>query len=362
MARAIIRALISDITSYKAAVVARFLKATYPQVEIIACDHRRTARFIRTKYARRVHILPCGPEGGASYAQALADVLNRENIDLLIPVNSKEIRVLAEHRELLGSAFATFGGLELYRQLDDKIRFAALLEQTNLPHPRHYPDLNAPAPLVVKPTRSSSAHGVRYLMTDADITACVQDIGIAPKEHVIQEYVQGEGIGYSGYFDNGNILKGFAHRRLAEYPVTGGSSVIRENYPYDDLPILENLVQQLLRHAPWTGFAMFEFKRSGAGDFRFIECNPRIWGSIHQGLANGVNYFEPLLGPCDLIEKHSPTRTRLCPLDVLSLIGYARAGEWQKFRANVSAFLSAKADVSPFRDPLGFLALLMRGA
>ena len=42
-------------------------------------------------------------------------------------------------------------------------------------------------------------------------------------KYIIQEYICGEGVGFSGFFDKGKVVVGHAHLRVAEYPHTGGT-------------------------------------------------------------------------------------------------------------------------------------------
>jgi predicted ATP-grasp superfamily ATP-dependent carboligase len=356
--------LITDITSYKAAVIARHLRQWHPDVKVLATDHRRFARVIHTRHAPNVIALPCAPEAGEAYAAALGRVIAQTGVDLVIPVNSKEIRVLAHHRRHLGDTLDYMGSNTLYQRLDDKSEFAKLVHEAGLPQPLNYETLDAPLPLVVKPSRGSSSMGVTYLFSEEQRGALKAKLGSAPKGHVIQEFIEGEGIGYSGYFESGKPLVAYAHRRIAEYPATGGSSVLRERYPYDDANQLEAVMRKMLKAAPWSGFAMFELKRRGPGDFIFIECNPRIWGSIHQGLADGANYFAPLLGAASRTHAapSGQIRTALLPLNLLAAAGYVRMQKYKPLREMTASFASQRLDINPFSDPLGFAALLMRGA
>lgn len=356
--------LITDITSYKAAVIARHLRWFHPDVRVVATDHRRFSRHVHTRHAPSVVRLSCGPEAGKAYAAELERVIASAGADILIPVNSKEIRVLVEHRAHLGAALGYMGERALYQRLDDKTKFAALVEEAGLPQPKSHESLDAPLPLVVKPAQGSSSKGVVYVKTEADREALKSRLGAKPVDHVIQDYVEGEGVGFSGFFENGRPLVAYAHRRVAEYPVSGGSSVVRERYPYADLPQLEALVARLLNIAPWSGFAMFELKRRGPGDFVFIECNPRIWGSIHQGLADSADYFEPLLGKGKARQQlaQAGPRTALLPLNLLAAAGYLGKGKFSKVLDLARPVLRQRLDINPLADPLGFLALLMRGA
>jgi len=354
--------LITDITSYKAVVIARYLRRRYPDLRLVATDHRQTASWLRTRHVAEVEVVPAPPKAGQAYAEAIADVMRRHHADILIPVNSEEIRVLSAHRGLLGDALGWMGSEEIYRRLDDKSEFASLLQRARLPHPQTHSTAHAPLPLVVKPKLGSSAAGLVYLHTEDDRTRFIERFGDAPADCVIQDYFQGEGIGYSGFVREGRVLVGYGHRRVAEYPVTGGSSVVRERYPYGDVEALRALVERVLEVAPWSGFVMFEFKRNAYGQFVFIECNPRIWGSIHQGLADGVNYFEPLLGPPQATGRiEGCDRTSLSPLDLVAMAGYLRRGDFGKIGTYLAGLGTTRMDINPFSDPLGYAALLTRG-
>jgi predicted ATP-grasp superfamily ATP-dependent carboligase len=356
--------LVTDVSSYKAVVAIRHLRRRYSDLRVLATDHRPFVRRVHTRHAPEVHIIKVSPETGEPYATELAHLIREHAVDLLIPVNSKEIRVLVKHRALFGDALSYMGPSELYDELDDKAAFSRLIDRAGLPQPRAYQSLDAPLPLVVKPSRGSSAKGVEYLTTEEERAAFKPVLAASPADFVIQEYVTGEGIGYSGYFENGRPLVTYAHRRVAEYPASGGSSAVRERYPYADLPALEALINRLLEAAPWSGFAMFELKRRAAGDFVFIECNPRIWGSLHQGLADGSDYFAPLLAderPAG-IRLPIALKTSLLPINVLSALGYAKRGGFGKLAEIFLPIRGHRLDINPLTDPLGFLALLMRGA
>jgi hypothetical protein len=353
--------LVTDITSYKAAVVARFLKRHYPALTIIGADHRPHSRWLSSRWTDHHVVLPARPQAGEAYAGAMAEQLRRLQVGTLIPINSHEMRVLIQHRALLGPALDYVGDEATYRRLDDKRMFGELLEALDLPRPQMHASLDAPAPLVLKPVLGSSAKGVVYLRDQPAVAAAGRRLGMQPSDYIIQSHVHGEGVGFSGYFERGRIVVGYAHRRVAEYPVTGGSSVVRESYPYPDADELRSLVERVLSGAPWSGFAMFELKRRPDGELVFIECNPRIWGSIHQGLACGANYFAPLLGEADLAPVTPRSRTELLPLSLLSLAGYLRRGRFDVARDVVSGWGRTRLDINPVTDPRGFLALLSRG-
>ena len=68
------------------------------------------------------------------------------------------------------------------------------------------------------------------------------------------------------------LLGALCHRRVREYPITGGPSTCCESF-YDEKMIDE--AYELLKSFHFTGLAMVEFK----GDC-ILEVNPRVWGSF----------------------------------------------------------------------------------
>jgi predicted ATP-grasp superfamily ATP-dependent carboligase len=78
------------------------------------------------------------------------------------------------------------------------------------------------------------------------------------------------------------------HRRVREYPVTGGPSTTAESVRD---PELEALGLRLLETLNWHGAAMVEFKKdSRDGEFTLLEVNPKFWGSLGLAIACGVDF------------------------------------------------------------------------
>lgn len=106
---------------------------------------------------------------------------------------------------------------------------------------------------------------------------------------VVQEYIYGRGFGYFALFDKKHNLKAqFCHKRIREYPITGGPSSCCESF-YD--PELLSIGRKLLDSLEWTGLGMVEFKYDEIRKQYFIiEVNPRYWGSLPLAVYSGVNF------------------------------------------------------------------------
>jgi hypothetical protein len=351
------RILVSDATSYKAVVVTAFLKSRYPHLRVFTSDWRRGSRALHTRRSDGHFVLRHRLADGAAYAEELRRLCESLAIDLLFPVNRREMDLLIGDRDAFGGRLSYVGDREAYESLNRKDRLSALARECGVRVPETFPDArHLRLPAVAKPVASSAAKGVRYLFGDEDVRRFLAQPPTG--EHVFQEYVVGQGAGYSVFADEGRVLVGHGHRRLAEFPVSGGSSVYRESCPE---PAMAEAAARIVARARWSGFAMFEFKRTAAGEHYLLEANPRIWGSINQGLQSGANYFEPLLGPAagpGPVRPH--VRTYLSPLLYAALAGYAVKGDLRPLGAFLGSISRNRADIGLVQDPRAWLGSVLR--
>ncbi len=104
---------------------------------------------------------------------------------------------------------------------------------------------------------------------------------------IVQRYISGAGYGVSAVFDNnGEPIEIFCHKRLREYPVTGGPSCFCESVWNDRLV---DYAIRLLKNLNWRGLAMVEFKGDPEGDVSLMEINPRFWGSLPLSIEAGCD-------------------------------------------------------------------------
>jgi predicted ATP-grasp superfamily ATP-dependent carboligase len=106
---------------------------------------------------------------------------------------------------------------------------------------------------------------------------------------LIQEYIKGEGQGYFAIFNSKSESKVvFGHRRIREYPITGGPSTFCESH--NNAKVME-CGDRLLRALNWYGLAMVEFKVDERDQLpKLMEVNPRVWGSMPLAIASGVDF------------------------------------------------------------------------
>lgn len=346
-------------------VVARYIKKHYPDIKITTIDHRKFTRWAHSRHSDNHKVIPVNGHNDPEYVEHISKLIAELSIDVLIPINSGEQGIMLENRNRFGKALAYWGTDNDYQTLHDKDKFQKLVQNVGLKIPKSYENIEtAQIPFVYKPTTASSSKGVVYVNNEAERQKLINEEQDTPKgKRVIQQFIEGQGAGFSGFFEKGDIVAGHAHIRLAEYPISGGSSVWRADLPKKHQKNIRNAVSTLLKQIPWSGFAMFEFKLTPNGELYFIECNPRIWGSIHQGLANDTNYFLSLLGKQTLPTKHKPNKqitTYLSPLIWVSFLQYALKGQFSYIWKFVKKWRCSRADINFFSDPLGWLGLALR--
>jgi predicted ATP-grasp superfamily ATP-dependent carboligase len=150
------------------------------------------------------------------------------------------------------------------------------------------------APLVLKSSREEGVKALRYVRDPAGIDAAYAAVRATAAEGVLaQEYVRGAGYGFSALYWNGRRMRAFMHRRLREWPPSGGTSAAAESLP--ECPPLERAGTELLDALGWHGVAMVEFKGDPGGRLVLMEINAKFWGSHDLALDAGVRF------PSDLV-------------------------------------------------------------
>jgi hypothetical protein len=103
-----------------------------------------------------------------------------------------------------------------------------------------------------------------------------------------QEFMRGDGFGFCALYWQGRQVRRFMHRRVREWPPTGGASAAADSVP--DAPALEAAGTRVLDALEWHGVAMVEFKGDLGGRLALIEINAKFWGSHDLALAAGVDF------------------------------------------------------------------------
>ena len=341
--------LIGDISSYKAIVICRFIKSYYSQTEILTFDTKKFTKIIRTKYSAKHFVID-----PSLMVEQIRSIVSDYQVNFFFPVINERLNMFWADKSNYTGTLDYLGDFSSYQILNDKGKLYQLASKLGIKVPQQYDSIEKSVfPYVIKPANLSSAKGVLYIRGVKDLP------GKVPDHLIIQQYIRGTGVGYSFYCKNGKILNGYGHKRLAEYPVSGGSSTYREGYQNREMI---EIAAKMVAHLKYTGFAMFEYKLTPQNEIYLIEVNPRIWGSVNQGLENGVNYFEEMFGKpgIPMQKRKQELKTFLSPLIYSSLFGYSLKLKFKPILYFVKNMRYNSPDVSIIDDPKGYFSLLLR--
>ncbi|MHC4777196.1 MAG: carboxylate--amine ligase [Planctomycetota bacterium] len=270
-------------------------------IRVVAAEWTPFAAALFSRYASRAW-MPKPSQGEEEVARALGLLCWYRKLDVLLPMEERTLLAVMKHKELLPPGVAVpFPDLPVLSKAMDKGRILSLARALGVPIPRtHFPDDEEdladdfPLPALVKPRTSSGAVGIRYAETREQLLAAFDEVDLAFPGPLIQERLprEGEGVGVSILMgEGGEVHALFTHRRLREFPVSGGASTLRESAREPDA---EESAVQILRALRWRGVAMVEFKRDLRDETcKLMEVNGRFWGSLALAVKAGVNF--PLL-------------------------------------------------------------------
>ena len=263
----------------------------------------------------------------------------------IVPVGANTLKMLCDiETNLKFSAVAGFCVPDSYSLaiMNDKGEMQKLAASVGIPIPKEYKsDLDEKKfPCVVKPVFGEK-YGLkakeRYRVVSSEDE--LKDAKLNFKKLcqgdkiLVQQYINGPGYGCSVFALNGKVISNIMHKRIREYPASGGPSAACETV---NIPEILDYASRLVKAQSFTGICMFEFKEMD-GVYYFLESNPRVWGSYPLTKISNSNltlkYFENSFNKanynCDCVspaKKAKYARMHYLLTDMAAAIDYARSG------------------------------------
>ncbi|HXP07202.1 MAG TPA: ATP-grasp domain-containing protein [Acidobacteriaceae bacterium] len=248
--------------------------------------------------------LPSYRVAPGEFIDSLCAVIESQGHDMLIPCSDPGLAAALEHYDRLSSLLHIgCPRPEIVRSVLDKGKTLQAAKSCGIVTPGNcaLPDLRAldsqrnrlQFPIIAKPLskedESKHAFKMRYFATYEDLRDAFlldPEFGV---QYLLQEFCPGDGVGIEILFHQNQPLTMFQHRRLKEFPVSGGGSVTSVSEPLDSL--LAEQAVALLRELKWEGVAMVEFKCDRAkGKSVLMEVNGRYWGSLPLAIGAGIDF------------------------------------------------------------------------
>lgn len=344
-------------------------------IRVITADNVSPAMSSFSRYSRAHFLYPPPMQRPTDFINHLLLKAKEHGAGVIIP-SHEETYVLAQHRAILeeqGIAVPVMDHTAILK-VHNKAQSVALAGELGIPTPMTwYPASTnevaaiaeqARFPVVLKLRKGRGSIGLSYARSAADLGSSFQrsiaEFGLAPDRYpLIQEYIDGPGVGVSMLYDHGQLKASFTHLRLKEFPITGGTSVERISIRF---PEVEDHARRILSHLKWHGVAMVEFKVDKETQKPyFLEINPRFWGSLNQAVASGVD-FPYLLYKVAAGEPFQPVLEYRLGVRTVWAYGYLRAfidqlrtsGRWRAL-AELLHPRRVNFDDLSFTDPLPFI-------
>ncbi len=275
------------------------VRSLAPEHEVFVCAPRRMAMAAVSRHASRRFVAPAPTEEPA-FVDWLDRTVERHRIEQVLPVGAASCAVLARHRDRWpGTAVVLPRPDRMDRALDKRVMLA-LATEVGIATPRTVQPgsldaLEAAAeqvgfPLVLKAALEGNA-GVAYVDRPADLRTTVESylrrfsVSELP---LLQQRIVGDAFGVFATYQDGRCRRIMAHRRIREFPPTGGESTCCE--VWHDAELLA-IGRRMLDALEWHGVAMVELKRHDAdGRCYLMEVNPKFWGSLDLALAAGADF------------------------------------------------------------------------
>jgi predicted ATP-grasp superfamily ATP-dependent carboligase len=234
------------------------------------------------------------------FIRFLIPLLKKAKFDILIPVGSRSVRVISEHKKVIENyTLLVILDFEKIKNVFNKIFVYALADKIDIPYPKTVTpkdqnEINKISekfdyPVVIKAQEDTGGHLVEYVNRKSELAKRYRDFCIKYKQKelpMIQQYIKGDGYGFFAIYQDGKPKRIFMHHRIRESPPKGGASSCAESF-FDS--VLKDYGIKLLNHLEWHGVAMVEFKKDEQG-YHLMEINPKFWGSLDLAIASGVDF------------------------------------------------------------------------
>lgn len=274
--------------------------------EVITAGVRHPSLASVSRFSAFFDRYPDPAEDTPGFVATIVEIARRRQVDVVLPITEISTLLLAAHRSEFPEAIRlALGDYDAIAKASDKAYVVTTALELGVPIPKtaiidnktdvpNFDDMTYP--VVVKPARSRvrvgagwQSTGVKYARDRAELATLLEDTAAELYPLLLQERIQGPGVGIFACFDGDQPLAWFTHERVREKPPSGGVSVLCRSTPLDSRGI--DYASRLLTRLNWHGVAMVEFKRDDRdGSLRLMEINGRFWGSLQLAIDAGVDF------------------------------------------------------------------------
>jgi len=352
-------------------------------VDVTAASYRKSAMTFHSRYCSHRMFYPDPRKVGDSVADHMLKLVKSNRFDVFFPAQEDVLIPVAKQqdkfRQYVRLPMPDFDTID---KTDDKSRTFREAMKAGLDIPRtlfmeDLGDLKSAVkdlqfPILIKPYRGAGSVGQTVLNSPKNLEEIFRRTVARYGPSMIQEYVLWDRrYSFSTIFNEKHEPVRFCLvRSIREYPITGGPLVYSVTVRDDNL---KELSLRLMKSLSWYGIANGAFivdKRDGRP--KFIEINPRFFGSLPLPIAAGVDHpwvlfqlaMEEKIKP-DLSYRLGVKARHVFPEDLKYLLdvlrgrprvsGFRRpgkvrtmAGFMKIYEKNLTYYVFSKDDPAPF--------------
>lgn len=287
-----------------------------------------------------------------AYLNDVLDIIERERVDLIVPVSEETMYVTALMPRLDSGVTMFSMPQDFILLLHNKKRFIEFAATLGLQAPETYDIRDERAQhlaetfdTVTKPYYSCSGRNVRFFKRGEPLSARSHD------EHaIIQQRIDGDLYSTFSIAQSGVPCVTVIYRAAV---MSGTVAVCFERI--SEQPTIQNWVDQFIRKTSYTGFISFDIILRPDGQAFAIECNPRANSGIH--FINCEDLGAAIL---DVTGRTTPRfRPQLFMQQVYPCLTETQKSFFTRnnFRRNLRHLLTARDVTWLWRDPLPLLLM-----
>lgn len=297
--------LILDADHKNALAIIRHLGKT-KKYDIDVVSHNKHSIGFYSTYANEKLLVADPKKDGEAYLNDILNILRKKKYAVILPVSYISYQICSANKATISElTHLTITSSENIILASSKIDTYAFAEKIGVPYPEitkvksleEIEDMDVEFPCVIKAPYEIGKNVVDYAYNKEQFIkryrSIVEKYDMAATLPIVQRYIDGGGFGFFAYYEKGQCKNFFIHKRIREYPASGGFSTAAEAF-YDKK--IEAYGKKILDALSWDGVAMVEFKQDKkTGEYYLMEINAKFWGSLELALVNGINFPQMLI-------------------------------------------------------------------
>jgi predicted ATP-grasp superfamily ATP-dependent carboligase len=292
------RVLLTDALQRQTLAAARSLGSK--GINVLTGEKTRFTPAAFSRYSACHLLYPDPVEVRENFLLWLVGTLRKYPDTVLFPIDEPCMDVVMQNKGKLEKlCHLPLPSLESYTVAADKALSVFAAQRAGLACPRtlapdNLDDLSVAAteisyPAVIKPRRSSGSRGIRIVNNRKELLDVYMKVHNIFPYPIIQEYIiPGDRFDAGLLYNNSRLRAFFVQKEIRHFPVEMGVSTVQESIMY---PELVEYADALMREIGWHGVAEVEFMMDKkTKQLKFMEINPRFWGSLNTAIVSGVDF------------------------------------------------------------------------